>query len=74
SFPWNQVPGYIVAQIVGAMAYLFERMKMVVEPSGAAALASLLAGGLKNITTGRRVGVILSGGNIGIERFVSLLS
>lgn len=62
------------AEIVGAMAFLFERMKIVVEPSGACALAALLAGHLREVTDGKRVGVILSGGNIGIERFLSLLS
>jgi threonine dehydratase len=62
------------AEIVGAMAFLFERMKIVVEPSGACALAALLAGHLEEIAGGKRVGVILSGGNIGIERFLSLLS
>ncbi|MPZ68861.1 MAG: pyridoxal-phosphate dependent enzyme [Actinobacteria bacterium] len=62
------------AEIVGAMAFLFERMKIVVEPSGACALSALLAGHLEEIADGKKVGVILSGGNIGIERFVGLLS
>ncbi len=62
------------AEIVGAMAFLFERMKIVVEPSGACALAALLAGHLDGIAGGKRVGVILSGGNIGIERFLGLLA
>lgn len=62
------------AEIVGAMAFLFERMKIVVEPSGACALSALLAGHLEEIAGDKNVGVILSGGNIGIERFLSLLS
>lgn len=62
------------AEIVGAMAFLFERLKIVVEPSGACAVAALLAGHLEDRTRGRKVGVVLSGGNIGLERFLSLLS
>jgi threonine dehydratase len=54
------------------MAFLFERMKIVAEPSGAAALAALMAGRVR--AAGRMVGVILSGGNIGAERFTRLLA
>ena len=60
------------AEIVGAMAFLFETMKIVVEPSGATGLAALLAGRVD--VSGRRFGVILSGGNVGAERFCSLLA
>ncbi len=59
-------------EIVEAMAFLFERMKVVVEPSGAAALAAVLAG--KVDVADRRVGVILSGGNVSPTRFAELLS
>jgi threo-3-hydroxy-L-aspartate ammonia-lyase len=55
------------AEIVAAMRFLFERMKLVVEPSGASAFAALLAGRLD--LQGQRVGVVLSGGNIGAEAF-----
>ncbi|MDP9344101.1 MAG: pyridoxal-phosphate dependent enzyme [Actinomycetota bacterium] len=60
------------AEIVEAMRFLFERMKIVVEPSGVAGVAALLAGRLEAVA-GRRVGVILSGGNVGVERFRQLL-
>jgi threonine dehydratase len=60
------------AQIVDAMRFLFERMKLVVEPSGASAFAALLAG--TAATDGRRVGVVLSGGNIGADAFGALLA
>jgi threonine dehydratase len=60
------------AEIVQAMAFLFERMKVVVEPSGAVAVAALLAGRLE--VAGSRVGAILSGGNVSAERFGALLS
>lgn len=59
------------AQIVAAMRVLFERLKLVVEPSGACALAALLAGVVR--CPGQRVGVILSGGNIGASAFGALL-
>jgi threonine dehydratase len=59
-------------QILAAMSYLFERQKLVTEPSGSSALAAVLSG-LINVT-GCRVGVIISGGNIAVDRFVSLMS
>ncbi|MER5748665.1 threo-3-hydroxy-L-aspartate ammonia-lyase [Streptomyces sp. NPDC002088] len=53
-----------------AMRFAFERLKTVVEPSGATPLAALLAGRAGRLP--RRVGVIVSGGNIDAERFASL--
>jgi threonine dehydratase len=47
-------------------------MKLVVEPSGACAFAALLAGQVA--VDGQRVGVVLSGGNIGADAFGALLS
>jgi threonine dehydratase len=59
------------AEIIAAMRFAFERLNIVLEPSGACALAAALARKVDII--GRRVGVTLSGGNIGVERFVSLM-
>ncbi len=59
------------AEIVEAMRFLFERMKTVAEPSGACALAALLAGRVD--ARGLRVGVTISGGNVSAERFAGLL-
>ena len=59
-------------EIVAAMTFLFERVKTVVEPSGASALAALLSGRVD--AEGRRVGVTLSGGNVSAERFAALVS
>ncbi|HYT10012.1 MAG TPA: threo-3-hydroxy-L-aspartate ammonia-lyase [Mycobacteriales bacterium] len=59
-------------EIVAAMVLAFERMKVVLEPSGASALAALLAGRVSDVA-GRRVGVTLSGGNIGAARFADLV-
>ncbi|MFW9769105.1 MAG: threonine/serine dehydratase [Candidatus Thorarchaeota archaeon] len=54
-------------EIVEAMRFLWERMKMVVEPSGAVSLAGLLK--LKDSISGKKVGVILSGGNVDLSEF-----
>ncbi len=53
-------------QIVDAMRILFERMKLVVEPSGAVPLAALLAN--KEHFAGKRVGIIISGGNVDLGK------
>lgn len=59
-------------ELVEAMRFAFERMKIVLEPSGASALAALLSGRID--VRNQRVGVVLSGGNIGADRFAALLS
>ncbi|MFF7411421.1 threo-3-hydroxy-L-aspartate ammonia-lyase [Streptomyces lydicus] len=58
-------------EIRAAMRFAFERLKIVTEPSGASALAALLAGRVSPLPA--RVGVIISGGNIGPDRFTELL-
>jgi threonine dehydratase len=58
------------AEIVDAMRLLFERVKVVAEPSGACALAALLAG--RVALRGGTVGVVISGGNVDAARFASL--
>ena len=58
--------------VVQAMRFAFERMKVVLEPSGACALAALMLH--KDQFAGQRVGVTLSGGNIGVDRFVALVT
>lgn len=57
-------------QIADACVLLFERAKQVVEPSGAAALAAVLAG----LTGGADVGVILSGGNVDPAELASIVA
>ena len=59
-------------QVVEAMRFAFERMKLVLEPSGACALAVLMRHQAQ--FKGQRVGITLSGGNIGLDRFVALVS
>jgi len=55
-----------------AMLFLWTRLKVVAEPSGAVGLAALLAGRLG--TPGARVGVILSGGNVDPGDFCRIIS
>jgi threo-3-hydroxy-L-aspartate ammonia-lyase len=61
------------AEIVTAMRFLFERMKTVAEPSGACALAALLADRVGDVR-GLRVGVTITGGNVTAERFSELMT
>ncbi|HAL12460.1 MAG TPA: serine dehydratase [Planctomycetaceae bacterium] len=57
-------------QIIEAMVFLFKYQNQVVEPSGASSLAAVLND--KTHSKGKRVGVIISGGNISPERFFAL--
>lgn len=58
------------AAIIEAMRFCFARLKVVVEPSGATPLAALLTGAVQ--ARGRRVAVVLSGGNIAPADFAFL--
>jgi threonine dehydratase len=60
-------------ELLDAMRFCFDRLKLVTEPSGVCGIAALLAGRIDDIA-GQRVGVIVSGGNVGLDRFVQLLS
>ena len=53
-------------ETIEAMRLLYERMKIVVEPSGAVTLAALLAN--KDRFAGKKVGIILSGGNVDLGK------
>jgi threonine dehydratase len=60
------------AQLVATMRFFAERMKLVVEPTGCLAAAALLEGAID--LRGQRVGVIVSGGNVDLARYASLLA
>jgi threonine dehydratase len=68
----DEVVGVTDEEIITAMRVLFERLKLVVEPSGASALAAVLAGRVD--VAGQRVGVTLSGGNVDVELFTRLMA
>lgn len=59
--------------IAAAMRALFERAKLVAEPSGACGLAGLVRHIDELGLRGRRVGVVISGGNVAPERFAAIL-
>jgi threonine dehydratase len=59
--------------ILAGMRFAIERLKQVLEPAGAAALAAVLAGRIP-IRDGERVAVVLSGGNVEVDRIGELLS
>lgn len=76
TFPINRrllTGGLVVteAEVRSAMRFAFRRLKLVVEPGGAVALAALLAGRLPDEY--RRVGVLLSGGNVDPGLFTEIL-
>ncbi len=58
-------------ELLRSMFYLWERMKIVVEPTGALGIAALFEGKLD--ARGKRVGVILSGGNADIKQLAAYL-
>jgi threo-3-hydroxy-L-aspartate ammonia-lyase len=60
------------AQLVERMAFAFTRMKLVIEPTGCLGFAAALA--MKEQLKGQRVGILVSGGNVDLERFCSLMS
>jgi threonine dehydratase len=67
----NQIIIVSEKEIVDAMRFIWERMKLVVEPSGACSLAGVLFG--KIPIENKKVGVIISGGNIDLNEFFDLI-
>jgi threo-3-hydroxy-L-aspartate ammonia-lyase len=60
-------------ELMRAMRFAFERMKMVFEPSGAAGIAALLERRIPGLI-GKRVGVVISGGNVDSATFCQAIS
>jgi threonine dehydratase len=56
-------------QIVDAMRFAFERLKLVIEPSGAVGLAAILEG----LVDASSIGIVISGGNVDAQRFSDLI-
>jgi len=59
-------------EIIRAMRFVWERMKLIIEPSSAVAVAPLLSGKIGG--DDERIGVILSGGNVDLDSFFASLS
>lgn len=69
------VSGIVTAtdeQLVDAMRLMASTLKQVVEPTGVLGLAALLDGAIPDVA-GRRVGVVLSGGNVDLARYAGLV-
>jgi threonine dehydratase len=60
------------ATILAGLRFGLERLKQVLEPAGAAALAAVLAGRVR-VRAGERVAVVLSGGNVDVARLGALI-
>jgi threo-3-hydroxy-L-aspartate ammonia-lyase len=60
------------AQLIAAMRFFAERMKMVVEPTGCLGFAAARA--MKDALRGQRVGVLISGGNVDLARYGAWLA
>ncbi len=58
-------------QLVDCMKFYAERMKMVVEPTGCLSFAAAVK--MKEELRGKRIGIIVSGGNVDIKRFAELM-
>ena len=59
-------------EIRAAMVFALERLKLVLEPSGAAALAAILSGKLD--VRNRTVAIVASGGNVDADAFAQILA
>lgn len=59
-------------ELVTTMKYLWERLKVVIEPTGALAAAGLFNG--RHDVTGKRVGVVISGGNVDLDALPALFA
>lgn len=55
-------------RVLAAMRLVWERMKLVIEPSAATGVAAVLTPGFRSLGGIERVGVVLSGGNLDLER------
>ena len=60
------------AQLIDCMRFTASRMKLIIEPTGCLGFAA--ARQMKSQLKGKRIGVLVSGGNVDIERFCSLLA
>lgn len=71
----DHLAGFFVVEekeIVAAMRFIYERMKLVIEPASAVAVAPLLRH--EPVLQGKRVGVIISGGNVDLSQYFARLS
>jgi threonine dehydratase len=60
-------------ELRAGVRFAFERLKMVVEPSGAAAIAALMFRKIPDLL-GKRAGAVISGGNVDAAHFSSMIA
>ncbi|ELW9447639.1 threo-3-hydroxy-L-aspartate ammonia-lyase [Burkholderia cenocepacia] len=60
------------AELVDCMRFFATRMKIIVEPTGCLSFAAVRR--MKDALQGKRVGVVISGGNVDLENFCALVS
>lgn len=60
------------AELIDCMRFFATRMKIVVEPTGCLSFAAVRR--MKDVLQGKRVGVLISGGNVDLENFCALVS
>ncbi|CAG0929351.1 threonine dehydratase [Thermoflexales bacterium] len=60
-------------EAANAVRFMLMRLKLLVEPSGAAPIAALLAGQIPNVK-GKQIGVVLSGGNVDAGKLAEMLA
>jgi threonine dehydratase len=60
-------------ELAAATRFMLLRLKLLVEPSGAAPIAALLAGKVPNVA-GQKIGVVLSGGNVDPGKLAGILT
>lgn len=72
-YTWHFVSNYVSDfllvsedEITNAMKLVWKRMKIVIEPSSAVAVAAVLKN--KDLFAGKRVGIIITGGNVDLDR------
>jgi threonine dehydratase len=70
---WHFVSRYVTdilvaseEEIIDAMRLTWQRMKIVIEPSSAVPLAAILRN--RDVFAGKKVGVILTGGNVDLDK------
>jgi threo-3-hydroxy-L-aspartate ammonia-lyase len=60
------------AAIVRSLRFLWERLKIIVEPTGALAIAALLEGKVE-VSPHQKIGVVISGGNVDLANILPLM-
>ena len=69
---WAPLVAVSDAALIDCMVFYAERMKILVEPTGCLSLAAAMQ--MRGQLANKRVGIIVSGGNVDVQRFSSLIA